>query len=120
MLKSSFQENDNAEEIDQAKFDEYLRLLKDFEEEESRQKNTQPLLRNSFDSDSSNGNAVSNQDKLAKDQDEYAEYMRRLYDIDIDEYKMNGGKNLRSGQNEHTDFKRSIYDQFESDDIDPQ
>jgi len=94
MLKSSFPENDNEEEIDQAKFEEYLRLLKDIDDEESRQKNTKPLLRNSFDSDShdsysSDENDLSNQDKLAKDQEEYAEYMRKLYYSNLDENKNN-------------------------------
>lgn len=103
MLKASYPEHDNEEEIDQAKFDEYLRLLKDIEDEENRQKSSQPLLRNSFDSDSYDSYS-SDEDKLAKDQAEYAEYMRKLYDIDMDEYKNNEiqnnhfSRNLRSSQ----------------------
>jgi len=114
MLRSAVSEQNN--DIDESKFEEYLRLLKDIEEEESKQNsNAQPRLMNSFDLDSSN--TMGDEDKMVKDREEYAEYMRKLYDIDVDEYKMNGGVNLRSEQEpvEKRDFNRSIYDEFEAD-----
>lgn len=113
MLRSTLPEQSN--EIDESKFEEYLRLLKDIEEEESKQNsNAQPRLMNSFNADSYN--SMSDEDKMVRDRDEYAEYMRKLYDIDVDEYKMNGGINLRSEQEpvEKRDFNRSIYDEFEA------
>jgi hypothetical protein len=119
MLRSTVPEQSN--EIDESKFEEYLRLLKDVEEEESKQNtDAQPRLMNSFDADSSN--SMSDEDKMVRDRDEYAEYMRKLYDIDVDEYKMNGGVNLRSEQEpvQKRDFNRSIYDQFEADNAYPQ
>lgn len=119
MLRSSVSDQNN--DIDDSKFEEYLRLLKDIEEEESKQNsNAQPRLMNSFDADSSN--TMGDEDKMVKDREEYAEYMRKLYDIDVDEYKMNGGVNLRSVQEpvEKRDFNRSIYDEFEADNSYPQ
>lgn len=67
---------DDEEHVDTQKFEEYLQLLKDIEAEESKQNNTQPRLMNSMDMDSRLN--MSDEDKMVRDQQEYAEYMRKL------------------------------------------
>jgi hypothetical protein len=67
---------DDEEHVDTQKFEEYLQLLKDIEAEESKQNNTQPRLMNSMDMDSRLN--MSDEDKMVRDQEEYAEYMRKL------------------------------------------
>lgn len=116
-------DHDNEEKFDQSKSETYLPFLKEYEDFESKQGNVQPRLMKSFDSDSydsDSSNTISDEFYMLNDQDEYAEYMRKLYGIGVDKNDMNGNSNKSGNEIKPTEhFSRNIYPNSEADNTNP-
>jgi len=87
MLKQNNSIQDNQDQEEMQGFEEYLKMLEGMEHAQSEDRDIPSLKAN-------RGEDLSSDDDM--NHREYAEFMKRIYDIDIDEMADNSSKRLQS------------------------